>query len=57
MNSWFSPLHLLIIEYVVPVSVIATIFLSILNTAQVPFYRNANQVIPPHFLRNNPTKR
>jgi hypothetical protein len=34
-DSWFSPLHLLIMEYVAPVSVFATICILILNTAQV----------------------
>ena len=34
-SSWFSPLHLLIIEYVAPISVIAALFILLLNTAQV----------------------
>ena len=34
-HSWFSPLHLLIMEYVAPVSIFATICILILNTAQV----------------------
>src|SRR5271155_1170857 len=43
-NSWFSPLHVLIIEYLSPISVFATLCLLALNTAQVcPIYIPTNR--------------
>jgi|SRR5271170_919659 len=41
-NSWFSPLHVLIIDYLAPISVFATLCLLVLNTAQV------NPTASPH---------
>jgi hypothetical protein len=34
-SSWFSPLHILIIEYIAKVSIFATICILLLNTTQV----------------------
>jgi len=58
-SSWFSPLHLLIMEYIAPVSVFATICILILNTAQVPpsHKPTSNIVIPSNNLLHHPTKR